>query len=102
MTASDGGPPAVVVGAGLTGLTTAALLWFVENGQMPAWALLIVLVREFAVSGLRMIASDKEFWYWSVPAEHAEAALAEKVTIQLLRMDKSQWYEMDTFTYTME
>ena len=40
-------------------LTTAALLWFVENGQMPAWALLIVLIREFAVSGLRMIASDK-------------------------------------------
>ena len=26
---------------------------------MPAWALLIVLVREFAVSGLRMIARDK-------------------------------------------
>ena len=40
-------------------LTTAAMLWFVENGQMGAWALLIVLVREFAVSGLRMIASDK-------------------------------------------
>ena len=40
-------------------LTTAAMLWFVENGQMPAWALLIVLVREFADSGLRMVASDK-------------------------------------------
>ena len=40
-------------------LTTAALLWFMERGQMPAWALLIVLIREFAVSGLRMIASDK-------------------------------------------
>ena len=40
-------------------LTTAAMLWFVEIGQMPAWALLVVLIREFAVSGLRMIASDK-------------------------------------------
>ena len=40
-------------------LVTAALLWFVEIGQMPAWALLIVLVREFAVSGLRMVAADK-------------------------------------------
>ena len=40
-------------------LVTAAMLWFVEVGQMPAWALLIVLIREFAVSGLRMIASDK-------------------------------------------
>ena len=36
-----------------------AMLWFVEIGQMPAWALLIVIVREFAVSGLRMIAADK-------------------------------------------
>ena len=40
-------------------LVTAAMLWFVENGQMPAWALLIVICREFAVCGLRMIASDK-------------------------------------------
>ena len=40
-------------------LVTAAMLWFVERGQMPAWALLTVIVREFAVSGLRMVASDK-------------------------------------------
>ena len=40
-------------------LVTAAMLWFVEKGQMPGWALLIVIVREFAVSGLRMVASDK-------------------------------------------
>ena len=40
-------------------LVTAAMLWFVENGQMAAWMLLIVSCREFAVSGLRMIASDK-------------------------------------------
>ena len=40
-------------------LVTAAMLWFVERGQMPGWALLIVIVREFAVSGLRMIASDQ-------------------------------------------
>ncbi len=40
-------------------LVTAAMLWFVEAGRMPAWALLIVICREFAVSGLRMIASDQ-------------------------------------------
>lgn len=39
-------------------LVTAAMLWFVEIGQMPAWALLIVICREFAVSGLRMLAAD--------------------------------------------
>ncbi len=40
-------------------LVMAAMVWFVEVGQMPGWALLVVLVREFAVSGLRMVASDK-------------------------------------------
>lgn len=40
-------------------LVVAAMLWFVENGQMPGWALLIVILREFAVSGLRMVASDQ-------------------------------------------
>lgn len=39
-------------------LVVAAMLWFVEVGQMPAWALLIVIVREFAVSGLRMQAAN--------------------------------------------
>ncbi len=40
-------------------LVIAAMLWFVEIGQMAGWALLIVIVREFAVSGLRMVAADK-------------------------------------------
>lgn len=40
-------------------LVISAMTWFVEIGQMPGWALLVVLVREFAVSGLRMIAADK-------------------------------------------
>ena len=40
-------------------LVVAAMLWFVEIGQMPAWAVLIVVIREFAVRGLRMVAADK-------------------------------------------
>ncbi|MBQ9492637.1 MAG: CDP-diacylglycerol--glycerol-3-phosphate 3-phosphatidyltransferase [Oscillibacter sp.] len=40
-------------------LVTAAMLWFVECGQMPAWVLLIVICREFAVSGLRMVAAEQ-------------------------------------------
>ena len=40
-------------------LVTAAMLWFVEIGQMPGWALLVVIIREFGVSGLRMVAADK-------------------------------------------
>ena len=40
-------------------LVTAAMLWFVEVGRMPGWALTIVICREFAVSGLRMLAAEK-------------------------------------------
>lgn len=37
-------------------LTIAAMTMFVEWGVMPAWALMIVLTREFAVTGLRLVA----------------------------------------------
>ncbi len=37
-------------------LTIAAMTMFVEWGMMPAWALMIVLTREFAVTGLRLVA----------------------------------------------
>lgn len=40
-------------------LTIAAMVIFVEWGKMPAWALMIVLTREFAVTGLRLIAVGK-------------------------------------------
>lgn len=39
-------------------LVMAALVLFVEWGQMPAWALLVILVREFGVSALRLIAVE--------------------------------------------
>lgn len=38
-------------------LVTAAMLIFVQWNRMPAWAVMIVLTREFAVSGLRMVAA---------------------------------------------
>ena len=40
-------------------LTIAAMSMFCEWGRFPAWALMIVLTREFAVSGLRMVAASK-------------------------------------------
>lgn len=39
-------------------LVLAAMIWFVEVGKMPGWCLLIVVAREFAVSGLRMVAAS--------------------------------------------
>ena len=40
-------------------LTIAAMVMFCQWGQMPAWALMIVLTREFAVTGLRLVAVGK-------------------------------------------
>ena len=40
-------------------LVMAALCCFVEQGDMLAWILAIVLVREFAVSGMRLVAVEK-------------------------------------------
>lgn len=39
-------------------LVLAAMLIFVQWGRMPSWAVMVVLAREFAVSGLRMIAAS--------------------------------------------
>ena len=40
-------------------LTIAAMCMYCEWNVFPAWALMIVLTREFAVSGLRMVAGPK-------------------------------------------
>jgi len=39
-------------------LVVAAMLWFVEQGVLPAWLALIVIVREFMVTALRLVAID--------------------------------------------
>lgn len=40
-------------------LTIAAMCMFCQWGSFPAWALMIVLAREFAVTGLRLVAVQK-------------------------------------------
>ena len=40
-------------------LVIAAMAIFCQWGQFPAWALMIVLTREFAVTGLRLVAVGK-------------------------------------------
>ena len=39
-------------------LVIAAMMVFVEQGYTPGWALLIVVARELAVTGLRLVAVD--------------------------------------------
>jgi len=40
-------------------LVMAAMCWFVETGRMPGWVLAVVLLREFAVSGMRLVAVEQ-------------------------------------------
>lgn len=40
-------------------LVFAAMLWFIEVGIMPAWLVLIVIIREFFVTGIRLVAAAK-------------------------------------------
>ena len=40
-------------------LTIAAMVIFCQWGSMPAWALMLILTREFAVTGLRLVAVGK-------------------------------------------
>ncbi len=39
-------------------LVTAALLIFVQWGQIPGWAAFVILAREFGVTGLRLVAAS--------------------------------------------
>ena len=40
-------------------LVMAAMVWFVAAGWMPAWAFFLVIARELAVTGLRLIAVEQ-------------------------------------------
>ena len=41
-------------------LVLSAMCFLVEKGQMPGWVVAVVLFREFAVSGLRLIAAERQ------------------------------------------
>ena len=38
-------------------LVLSAMCWLIESGQLPGWVVAIVLLREFAVSGMRLVAA---------------------------------------------
>ena len=40
-------------------LVCSALICMIELGQLPAWMVIIIISREFIISGFRLVASDK-------------------------------------------
>jgi CDP-diacylglycerol--glycerol-3-phosphate 3-phosphatidyltransferase len=41
-------------------LVTAALLCLIETGDLAAWAAMVIVTREFAVTGLRLVAASED------------------------------------------
>ncbi len=39
-------------------LVCAAMICLIETGQLPAWIVIVIISREFIISGFRLIASD--------------------------------------------
>ena len=39
-------------------LVCSALICFVELGDLPAWMVIVIIAREFIISGFRLVASD--------------------------------------------
>src|SRR5215470_1039152 len=64
-------------------LISAAFISLVENRLAPAWAVVIIIGREFAVSGLRAVAAAEG---WAIPASKAGKfkMFSQVVTIALL------------------
>ena len=48
-------------------LVVAALLVLIELGSLPSWPVLIIVAREFIVSGVRMVAAE-----WSISSANTE------------------------------
>ena len=40
-------------------LVCSALICLIELGQLPAWMVIVIISREFSISGFRLVASDK-------------------------------------------
>lgn len=64
-------------------LISSAFISLVENRLAPAWAVVIVVGREFAVSGLRAVAAAEG---WAIPASRAGKLkmFSQVITIALL------------------
>ena len=45
-------------------LVCSALICLIQLGQLPAWVVIIIISREFIISGFRLVAADNAASYW--------------------------------------
>ena len=84
-------------------LTIAAMAMFCEWGIFPAWALMVILTREFAVSGLRMVASQKGTVIaagWSGKVKTASTMVGLCIMMALPHIEILGWIVMGVIVVT--
>ena len=75
-------------------LVIAAMAMFCQWGQWPAWALMVVLTREFAVTGLRLVAAGKGTVIaagWSGKVKTASTMLGLCVLMAFPQVEALRW-----------
>ena len=84
-------------------LTIAAMTLFCEWGVFPSWALMIVLTREFAVTGLRLVAVQKGNLIaagWSGKVKTASTMVGLCAMMAIPGIDVLNWVVIGTIVLT--
>lgn len=89
-------------------LVTAALLALIEMGKLPSWIALVIISREFIVSGLRMVASAEgtviaASWYGKVKTVLQIVAILlflvkDSAFIENMGLAFDQWTQVTAWT----
>ena len=78
-------------------LVISALILFVEQGKLPAWIPIIVLIREFLVSGYRLVAVEKNGNVVAANIWGKLKTVTQMIAIIVMFIDKYSFME---FTHT--
>ncbi len=75
-------------------LVSAAMICMVETGQLPAWVVVVIISREFIISGFRLVASDNGVViaasYWG----KIKTVVQMLMIILLILNVRQSWYQM--------
>ncbi len=74
-------------------LVLAAMIMLVENGKLPEWIPVIVLFREFAVSGYRLIASQQGGQVIAASMWGKLKTVTQMISIIMMFVDKNEFFE---------
>ena len=76
-------------------LVSAAMICLVERGRLAAWVVILIIAREFTVSGLRLIAAEKGRVIAAGPWGKAKTAVQMAMCIVLLmEIPQLHWLEI--------